>query len=258
MSTLRELQKAMASDILAADGGASGFILDDGISAADRLCIYRNTYLSTMIAALRITYPAVKKLVGDDFFESAALAFIEGQPPSSAYLNEYGAGFGDFLSHFPPAINIPYLADVARLEWEMSCATNAADAPSLDPAALGELSESEQENLRLIFHPATRLIALAYPADEIWRSVLGNDDDALRAIDIGTGPIHLLVQRTDNGVAIKRLTDTEWRFSRALAKGERLADALNEDADLVGLLGEHIACGRFSGFVTALEYSREN
>src|SRR5260221_4269150 len=110
MPPLRKVQKAVAQSVLAHDASvAASHIVDDAIAATDRLCIYRNTFVSTLTVALRLTFPVVERLVGPEFFEGSATAFIERHPPRSAYLNEYGAAFGDFLAEFPPARSLPYL-----------------------------------------------------------------------------------------------------------------------------------------------------
>jgi len=43
----------------------------------------------------------------------------------AAALAEYGDGFADFLAGFAPAQSLPYLADVARLEWAINAAYHA-------------------------------------------------------------------------------------------------------------------------------------
>ena len=53
-----------------------------GSTAAERLDVYRNTFLSSLTTALRISYPAVHRLVGGEFFEGAAQSFI--QAPAAA------------------------------------------------------------------------------------------------------------------------------------------------------------------------------
>ena len=108
MPTLREVQQAVAHSLLARDDSAAvNHIVDDLVPAADRLRIYRNTFIGTLISALRLTFPVVERLVGQEFFEGSAAAFVERHPPRSAYLNEYGAAFGDFLAEFPPASSLP-------------------------------------------------------------------------------------------------------------------------------------------------------
>ena len=251
MPTLLETQEAMLRALVSKDyENAASQIVDDGFSAAERLDIYRNTFLSSLTGALRISYPAVHRLVGEEFFEAAAQCFIEAYPPQGAYLNAYGAGFGDFLAQFPPAASLPYLADVARLEWAVNCALHAEESTALDQERLEAVANFPPDRLVLIPHPSVSLLRLDHAAEAIWRAVLAEDDDGLSNIDILAGPEWLLIERTANGVEVLRVGEDEWRFAGTLYAGETLEKALDIvlDADMVSVLARHLAAGRFIGF----------
>src|SRR5439155_15518874 len=116
MLALHELQRAVYRSLVQQDDGAiRAVVRGDGIPAADRLSIYRNTFYGTLTRALRLSFPAVHRLVGAEFFEAAALEFIKAKPARSAYLDDYGSDFPDFLARFPGAMSVPYLFDVAEL-----------------------------------------------------------------------------------------------------------------------------------------------
>src|SRR3989442_15336251 len=91
MPALLGLQRAFAASmLLEEDDAVCGAVVDDGFAPAERLRIYRNTCRSTLIEALRMTYPAVQRLVGRDFFDMAAAPYAGPHPPQSGYLNQYG------------------------------------------------------------------------------------------------------------------------------------------------------------------------
>src|SRR2546429_8235782 len=116
MPALLELQRAFAASMLQEeDDTVCGAVLDDGFAAAERLRIYRNTCRSTLIEALRMTYPAVERLVGRDFFDMAAARYAGTHPPQSGYLNEYGGGVSGFLGAVGAAGGVPPLPRRARL-----------------------------------------------------------------------------------------------------------------------------------------------
>jgi hypothetical protein len=254
MSTLHEIQRAVAQSILSPDDGeALRHIADDAIAAADRLRIYRNNAAATLVGALRLAYPAVEKLVGAEFFEGVARLFIERHPPRTAYLNDYGAELAGFLGAFPAAAELAYLPDVARLEWAVSSALNGPDAPALEPAALAGLAASEHGRVRFVPHPSLRLLSVRYPADVIWRAVLGGDDAVLAAIELTVEPLlWLLVHRGSEGVAMRRLTQEEADLTAILCSGAALSEAVPErdSSVFVELLADHLAQGRFAAFAT--------
>src|SRR5207247_6323235 len=99
MPALHEIQRAFgASLLLGDDPQLAADIVEDGFTAPERLRIYRNSCRSVLIEVLRMTYPAVDRMVGRDFFDAAAEEFIGQYPPDTAYLNDYGGDFAEFLA----------------------------------------------------------------------------------------------------------------------------------------------------------------
>ncbi|HEX7935285.1 MAG TPA: DNA-binding domain-containing protein [Paraburkholderia sp.] len=247
--SLAELQHAMCLSLLkGADTDAAAAVLADGLDPQARLNIYRNTAEGVLVNALRLAFPAVRRLVGVDFFEGAARLFASAAPPRSAWLDEYGTQFPAFLEQMPQIAPVPYVADVARLEWQVNCVLHAPDVAPLDPACLVRVSEDALGSMHLRPRPCARLLRCEYPADVVWRAVLAQDDRALRAVDLADGPVHLLVQRVTEGVDTLRLSADEWRISTALFAGEALDAALScaPDADGFALIGGYLARGCFA------------
>jgi len=269
MPTLLELQRALREQLFGdaplpgddalpsgddalppGDAPLLGDALLPGEDSALRLAIYRNTCLSTIVNALRLSFPAVQRLVGADFFEAGAREFIRRRPPRSAYLNDYGADFPGFLSRFPPAAGLAYLGDVARLEWAVNRALYASDEPCLDLARLAALDESALSRVSFTVHPGLSLLRLEFPADAIWRAVLDQSDTAMAAIELATGPVHLLIEGDAAGVQVRRLGAAAWDFTARLCAGRPLYAVLADgpDGQASAWLAEHLASGRFIHF----------
>ncbi len=85
MPTLLELQYAMRSSLVQDDDEAASALLAAGV-ALDRLNIYRNTIVTGLTKSLRLSFPAVERLVGAEFFDGAVRHFIAAYPPRAAYL----------------------------------------------------------------------------------------------------------------------------------------------------------------------------
>ncbi|WP_211454876.1 DNA-binding domain-containing protein [Collimonas antrihumi] len=248
MPTLLELQRTIEQSMLHhLDGDLSAYVIADGLDGGARLGIYRNTCTSVLATALTLSFPAVRYLVGAEFFEGAARLFAAEAPPHSALLDEYGADFPEFLAQLPQAVSLPYLADVARLEWQVNIVLHAADAQPLDVARLVQLDEAELAHWRFAPHPAAKLLRCDFPADAIWHAVLERDDSAMTAIDLADGPVWLLVQRVESGVALVRLSECQWRFTAVLFSGQPLHAALEDApcADAQAVLAAHLRRGCF-------------
>ncbi|MDQ4148143.1 MAG: DNA-binding domain-containing protein [Pseudomonadota bacterium] len=124
MLTLADLQSLFAGYVISPpDTEANTQLIEairpSGIAADERLKIYKNNVYVRLIEALEAAYPAVRRLVGDQFFHFAAREYIHAHPPRSRTLVCYGGDFPDFLARFEAAASVPYLADVARLEQLM-------------------------------------------------------------------------------------------------------------------------------------------
>ena len=248
MSALLEWQRALRAQLL------------DDSATSERLQVHRNTVFSTLVNALRLSYPVVRLLVGDEFFEGATRYFIAAYPPRSANLNDYGESFAGFLVQFPAAAAITYLADVARLEWAVSRALHAPDATALDISRLATLSAQAAGSLRFRARPGVTTLRLDSPADLIWDAVLAQDDAAMAAVKPDAGPVHLLIERGETGAVIQRMAAGPWRFSDALLAGQSLEAALlaggagapgiDATHDFDSLLAAHLRSGRFTDFST--------
>ena len=122
--------------------------------------VYRNTCARGVAEALRASFPTVDMLVGEEMFTQVALDYRREQPPAGPVLSDYGADFAAFLARQPWTCELPYLADVARLDWLWLQSFLAEDAPAM-PQAMGSTS-------RIALHPATRFAWLPTPAMTIW------------------------------------------------------------------------------------------
>jgi len=250
MPSLLEIQKAVRRVLIGIGDAMTVPILDDALTPADRLNIYRNTSRTALTNALRLNFPAVQRLVGGDFFAAAADVFITREPPRTAWLDFYGDGFPQFLQSFEPAAALIYLPDVARLERAVGHAFHAVDAKPLEYSELLDIAPSAQGRVRFTPHPSVSLVFSPYPVDAIWRSVLAQDDVALAAIDLTGGAVRLLVERRAGEIEVARMDERQWKFAEALFTGHSLSAALAvaDHPDATTWLAAHLAAGHFSDF----------
>lgn len=112
------MHAAFAEALLDREAGVPpGLTSWNGSDPAPRFTVYRNNVVVSLIDALADTYPVVQQLVGEEFFRAMAREFALAHPPTSPVMAFYGDGFVEFIGAFPPAAALPYLADVARLEY---------------------------------------------------------------------------------------------------------------------------------------------
>jgi hypothetical protein len=189
----------------------------------ERFAIYRNNVMVGLVSALEARFPATRKIVGEDFFKGAAKLFAATQPPRSPLMLFYGDAFPGFLADFEPAREVPYLADVARLEAARTRAYHAADAKPLTPAALsGDGLPDALAGMRFLLHPSVEIVASEYPIVTIWAMNSGEID--LAPVTDWRGE-DALVSRPGFDVEVRRLPPGAKTFLQNLAAGNPLGGA---------------------------------
>ena len=251
MSSLHELQQRFAEAVFAGPGVASSFVAGAPAAAEDRIAIYRRTIFANYRKALAATYPVVKRLVGQPSFVDAVDAFVRAHPSIGGDLNVYGDRFGDFLAAYPPATELAYLADVARLEWAIDEAHRAPDSPRVPESVLAAFSIAAPARLpalRLHLDASCRLLASPFPILRIWQTnqegYIGDDH-----VSLGEGGDLLLVRRDPHGISLERVPAGDHAWLAALGEGETLGAAIDRAQlaeltfDLGAALRAHIAAG---------------
>lgn len=250
MPALLDLQRQLHEGLISDAPVPVGSWVQGTADAAERLEVYRATVQETLVRALRLAFPAVHRLVGAEFFEGAARIFAQAHLPAAADLNRYGSDFPSFLEQFPPCMPLAYLPDVARLDWAVATALHARDAEPLAFTALAAAVGGDASLLRFTAHPSITFLSSGFPVDAIWRAVLGQDEGAMGAIELHSGPVHLIVERLGTNVNVERFSEPEWHFSRALLDGCTLGSLLDEpttQVDAPALLAAHFGAGRVIG-----------
>jgi hypothetical protein len=250
MPSLPELQAAFARAVIDHDEGAvtDWIAAGHGLDASARIAIYRNNVLSNYRNTLREVYPVILGLVGEPFFSRAADTYASRCPSRTGDLNDFGGELGDFLAQWPPAAQLVYLADVAKLEWAMESAFHAADAAPLDLQALAAVPPEIFSTLRFDLHPASRIVRSPYPILRIWQvNQPGFTGD--QSVQLDAGGDSLLVIRRGATVELERLSPGELALLEGLAEGMSLAEAYTHalqaepELDLSVFLQHHVLGG---------------
>jgi hypothetical protein len=254
---LRDTQISFATSVLAGDTAAAARIRGGKLPAARRIEIYRHNVFTNLRGALKDIYPVVLAVVGESFFVHAADRYVEAHPSRCGDLNRFGGEWAAFLGTYPHALALPYLPDVARLEWAWHEAFHAADARAFDLAGLATLPAEEHAALRFILHPAARLLQSPFPILRVWELNQPAFDGEM-AVDWDASADSLLVRRdTTDGVTvlIERIPAATFAFLEALEKNATLdaatsaAHGIDGAFDLQSLLLEAVGKGIIVDFV---------
>lgn len=223
------LENALADfvEILFSQGNADQ-LLDKGAL----LPIHHDHYFLTLTHTLKTHYPMTMALLGEDCFETFCCLYISDYPSTDPELEKYGAYFPAFLSKQETLNHVPYVIDIATVEW--ICHT----LPMLEPSTfsfnqvLSHLDEQDYDKLYIELNPSAQLFASPYP---LLRLITYCKSPTDQPFEMTQEPCQLLLIKTKEGVSFFALDDAEYTFLEALIEEsplkQALSHALAKDAD---------------------------
>lgn len=221
MAGLLAMQRQFTASLAVSGMPVPEFLKCASADVAQRLCVYRNNAVIGLAHVLSSRFPAVETIVGDEFFGGLERQFIEQHPPCSPALIEYGANFPAYIRTLLECADVPYLADVADIEWQLHRCAHAADEPPLRLDDLADLKASP-DALTFQFMPSSGLVFSGYPAHTIWRA---NTGPAPEPLALSRAAEATLVTRRGLHCEAVLLPPGGYEFAAALAVGRTLAEA---------------------------------
>ena len=228
--------------------------------------IYSSGYLTRLVEALENDYSALARVVGPGPFGSLIQRYVAAHPPRSFDLRYAGDRLATFLEQDPLTGDLPFLPDLARLEWLLAEAFVAKDPEPLQWGDLQAMDPETVSELPLVLNPGTVVIRSRWPLVDIWR--LKDKDNKEISLDVEGHPSTVLVFRNKLQTRCRKLDETEARFLEAAARGASLAEIQaawtdGDDPDVVRQLlegfrrlvdeGLFLNAGRPQGVATRLD-----
>jgi uncharacterized protein len=193
-------------------------------TALDRLAIYRGNVVTAASKALQGAYPVIEQIVGAEFFAALARAYWQAHPSTSGDLHDYGGTFAAFVATFEHTQHLPYLPDVAQLEWAVQGAYGAADHVPLAVQALAEIAPEALDDLYFGLQAGAALLSSRYPIASIWQQ---HQADYTAELDINLDCAEAaLVHRRGDRVQVTSLTSGQYELLRHLHQGMDLQNAV--------------------------------
>lgn len=148
----------------------AGIAARDARAREHRYAVHRNNTTSALLAAFAAAYPVLRALLGADCFAHAARECARAHPPRTPVLAEYVQVFPEFIATTPLMAELPYLADVARLE---AACLRVHDAADVDPLPASAWIELQADPARLghacvHLHPACAWLSCTHAAADLW------------------------------------------------------------------------------------------
>lgn len=259
MTELLAIQRDFAAALADGDAAprAAQRLRGDGARIAQGLAIYRANAAAAAVKALSAAYPVIRQVVGDEFFDGLARIYERAVPSRSGNLDDFGGDFAAFLAHFPHVQALPYLPDLARLEWLVHRAASAADAKPWNPAGLMAVAPELQGTIRFAWAAGTASIGSAHPLARIW-TIHQPDHGGDFAVDWEVAE-NVLVARAGLQVTVTALDRADAEFFAAALAGATLAAAAGAalDADRAFDLGAVLARAIASNLIQGITTDKE-
>lgn len=237
--TLAELQHLFAAAALGTASTADRARLEAHLQespllpARQGIEAYRASVNGKLRRSLEQIYPVCHRLVGEEFFQALASSFLERAVSRSPDLGDFGAGFSTFLADFHSVRQLPYLADVALLEWLWHRAFNAPDQPRLNLEALARVPPQHWDRLVFRMPAGASLIESPYPIHRIWE-VNSLPAAGHGVIDLDQGGIRIFVWRDGHTTRLDFPEEPEWQLLQAFARGLSFGHLCQEGSELSG------------------------
>ena len=172
MNTLLTSQRALLQALFGAASDAEALktlTTDHAMPTRARgLASYQSNAHMLAERVLVAAYPVVTAILSPDSMGQLARALWHRHPPVRGDLARWGADLPGFIAASPQLAELPWLADVARIEWALHAAATAADAPApADLASLALLTTHDPDQLTLTLAAGTTCLSLDWTATRI-------------------------------------------------------------------------------------------
>lgn len=228
MSKLDNIQEQILESLISTKIDDFDFIKTNGnISNKERLLVHQYTILENFINSLKINYPGIWKLLGEDCARGVALAYSHklSNITSRGKINEFGVNFADHLASFPSTSELTYLPDFAKLEWLRSISADAKNETTIAPDELLKISPDKLEKYKLIFNSSVLFMTSNFPLMQI-QDLINNKNSS--KLTLSREVSYIIVYRLDNIVNTAWLDRAIWEFLFALHNGGNLGEALHK------------------------------
>ena len=171
MSSLATLQQRFQQHVLQGESAAADF--DDVTGPMD---IYIHAYQGRMRQALASNIPVLHRAMGDEAFGLLTRSYCTARPSQHRSIRWLGDGLVDFMAADPALLPHPALLDIARMDWAMRAAFDAADAACLRAQDLSALATTDWPTLTLQTVPSLQLLELQWGVESLWHALHADEN----------------------------------------------------------------------------------
>jgi len=236
LSTLRRQQQALAQAVRGGRPPPRLLLQTTPQGRPARIDAYQHACQARLAGALRDNFEVLALAMGDEAFATLARAYTAAHPSRQPSIRWFGHRLADFMARRvaqdDSLVPHPAMVDLARLDWALRQAFDAADVPVLDAAVLTALPADAWPRLRFTLHPSVQRLPLAWAIGPAWHALRAHADTPADTTDGGEEPAlpspeplahTLLVWRRGLATQWRSLHNTEAALLAAVAAGRPFA-----------------------------------
>jgi hypothetical protein len=229
VSALQAQLQAFAAAVLAPRPAAIDQLRKGPAGGAARLDVYHHAYRARLLAALRDNHETLARAMGDEAFEALGLAYVAAHPSQLASIRWFGHRLAEFMQGCVVTDNglvpHPALADLARMDWALRSAFDAADGPVLTREHLAGLRAVQWPSLCFKLHDTAQRLWLQWAVEPAWAALQAQAPGDERALPAPAPHAHwLLVWRRGLQTQWRSLPEHEAALLQGLMQGESFAE----------------------------------
>jgi Putative DNA-binding domain len=215
---LAQLQQSFQAHVLRGDPAIALEIAGDArFPEPLRLGVYAEGYAARLVEVLGESYPAVHEALGTRRFNGLVGEFVRRHPSRFRSARDYGEELPQWLESRLSGARARRLADLARFEWAVAGAFDAADQAALAPESLAGTAPGLWPGLHLTFAPSVRRLSLGSNCTAWWKFACAGQPRPGRWRS--TGCQQWLVWRRELAVYFRQLKQPEARALDAAIAG---------------------------------------
>lgn len=230
MPSLAETQAGLRRAIVAPETATVALsMLAAPRGARRRLEIYQRHYHESLSRHLLGRFPTVEWLLGSDRMRALVDAFIRITPPKAPCMAEYGVDFTNLIAWDHGTHNLPYLEDVAWLDWHLGDVAVAVDRRPIEIGVLQAVEPDHLPDLTMTLQSGTRYLRSGWPVDDLVRVKLS--ENAPDRLTFNPAPVALEIRGSRGRFGIRRLDTPTFKFRSAISQGQPLGFAAQGGLD---------------------------
>ena len=221
---LNELQHNFLNWVTDGDQSIHPAITDSKQSPRDvRLAIYKDAYVLRLQEVLEDDFEMTAQLCDD--WDAVSHAYIDAHPSTSFSVQDFGAGFPQFLQDNPTLSQAGLLAEMATFEWAMLQSFLAKDQSLLTMEHLQQLNETTWPAARFCFAEHVYVVAHHWSVGTMWQGEQGDRDELQ----------YTLVWRQNRETYFQLLTKTEAKLAPLFQESLPFAKLCEQAEECLGL-----------------------